>query len=306
MSSKNYCCVNCFQTFNAPVVGEETWRDGYAVLLDALCPHCGAKVGRIDRVEGGHFHEGKEDCFITEDEGCEEFSPPYCVEEGLVLALPERIRVGGIKADGEFYIEGWLREEERARIAKFLKDEGKEDCFIMEDEGCVELTCSCCGGELVYPDPTSQENGPIPHCECEMGNCKGEPNCYRETGGRSNFCPYHICTTCQVVQMGFEISAKYPSETVDVEEEMDRWIEFVEEQGWAFGGGGDPDGMEGFLCRFETGSLTDEDRALAEKWLKDNAYKEVVAHPLVDSNADWDGEVVSPLVIRKGIGGKSI
>lgn len=76
-------------------------------------------------------------------------------------------------------------------------------------------------------------------------------------------------------ELGFEIEFHLKSDLkITVEEALDLWIEFVESQGWAFGGGGDiaSKEIEGFVAKDGRGSLTEEDRLSAEKWLTDNEW----------------------------------
>lgn len=76
-------------------------------------------------------------------------------------------------------------------------------------------------------------------------------------------------------ELGFMIEFHLkPDLKVTVDEALDSWIEFVESQGWAFGGGGDlvNKKIEGFVAKDGRGSLTEADRLSAEKWLSDKEW----------------------------------
>ncbi|AGM42223.1 50S ribosome-binding protein YggL [Aeromonas hydrophila] len=79
-----------------------------------------------------------------------------------------------------------------------------------------------------------------------------------------------------------------PSE-VDFEEVLDRWLEYIEPQGWIFGGGGSLSGHEisGYLCQSAKGSLTESDRKEVANWL--TAQPWVIEHRLAPLSDAWYG-----------------
>lgn len=90
-------------------------------------------------------------------------------------------------------------------------------------------------------------------------------------------------------ECGFALGFTFDPQQTDFDEAIDRWIEFVEEQGWGFGGGGDMTGhvIEGYLCQFARGTLTDTDREQVAKWLAAQPW--VLSHQLALLNDVWYG-----------------
>lgn len=70
-------------------------------------------------------------------------------------------------------------------------------------------------------------------------------------------------------ELGFAIDFRFDSQLYTLDQALDQWIEFVESQGWGFGGGGGEgtDMMSGYLVSFERGSLGEGDRERARQWL---------------------------------------
>ncbi|MCE9967497.1 YggL family protein [Aeromonas salmonicida] len=70
-------------------------------------------------------------------------------------------------------------------------------------------------------------------------------------------------------ELGFSISFRFDSQLHTLDQALDHWIEFVESQGWGFGGGGGEgsDILSGYLASFERGTLWEVDRERARQWL---------------------------------------
>lgn len=70
-------------------------------------------------------------------------------------------------------------------------------------------------------------------------------------------------------EFGFTFELTYDSATTDLDGALDQLIDFVEAQGWVFGGGGNPDESEitGYLCQAGVGSMTEEDREKTRQWM---------------------------------------
>jgi len=89
--------------------------------------------------------------------------------------------------------------------------------------------------------------------------------------------------------LGFELSCKVSSEDTEAFERfVGEFIDFADEKGFCFGGGG-YDEFEGFLCAAERyGSLTEEDRESVKGWLTSQAQvSDVVIGELVDVVYDY-------------------
>ncbi|MBO3275508.1 50S ribosome-binding protein YggL [Pseudomonas schmalbachii] len=71
-------------------------------------------------------------------------------------------------------------------------------------------------------------------------------------------------------EFGFSFELTYDSAAIDLDDALDKLIDFVEAQGWAFGGGGNPDETEvtGYLCQAGVGTLTEEDREKTREWME--------------------------------------
>lgn len=70
-------------------------------------------------------------------------------------------------------------------------------------------------------------------------------------------------------ELGFSISFRFDSQRHTLDQAIEHWIEFVESQGWSFGGGGGEgvDILSGYLASFKRGCLGEDDRELARQWL---------------------------------------
>ncbi len=91
-------------------------------------------------------------------------------------------------------------------------------------------------------------------------------------------------------EFGFELDVQLDTARVTFDEALDRWVGFVEINGWAFGGGGNVNGSEfsGFLCVFGRGSLNVQDQSKVEVWLQEqNWIQSFTVGPLVDAWHGW-------------------
>ena len=90
-------------------------------------------------------------------------------------------------------------------------------------------------------------------------------------------------------EFGFQLMFSLKPDLVSFEEALDRWLEFIESQGWGFGGGGTPSAHEisGYLCQFATGSLTEADREQAACWLASQPW--VATHQIEPLSDAWYG-----------------
>lgn len=70
-------------------------------------------------------------------------------------------------------------------------------------------------------------------------------------------------------ELGFAIDFRFDSQHYTLDQALDHWIEFVESQGWGFGGGGGEgsDALSGYLVSFKRGTLGEADRERASQWL---------------------------------------
>ncbi len=78
-------------------------------------------------------------------------------------------------------------------------------------------------------------------------------------------------------EFGFAIDFRFDSQKYPLDQALDHWIEFVESQGWGFGGGGGEGSdilsgylviwLSGYLVSFERGTLGEADREHARQWL---------------------------------------
>ncbi|MFQ1650051.1 YggL family protein [Aeromonas veronii] len=90
-------------------------------------------------------------------------------------------------------------------------------------------------------------------------------------------------------ECGFELGFNFDPQQTDVDQALDRWIEFVEAQGWCFGGGGDMTShvIAGYLCQFARSTLTDADREQAACWLASQPW--VISHQIAPLSDVWYG-----------------
>ncbi|MNZ80456.1 hypothetical protein D3C78_990890 [compost metagenome] len=89
-------------------------------------------------------------------------------------------------------------------------------------------------------------------------------------------------------EFGFSLELTYDPAQIDEDTLFDAWIDFVEAQGWSFGGGvNDGNELTGYLCQFGTGSLTEADRETTRLWLESQPWcKTFEVGPLSDC---WHG-----------------
>ena len=85
-------------------------------------------------------------------------------------------------------------------------------------------------------------------------------------------------------ELGFDIAWKFKEDITN--DEVEAFInlffaEVIEPNGLGFGGDGDSL-WHGIICTQEIGKCTDEQRALVEKWFKDNGVSTVSVSELYD------------------------
>lgn len=69
-------------------------------------------------------------------------------------------------------------------------------------------------------------------------------------------------------ELGFTITFLFDNQHYSADQALDLWIEFVESQGWGFGGGcEETDSLSGYLVRFKRGTLSEADIEHAQQWL---------------------------------------
>lgn len=90
-------------------------------------------------------------------------------------------------------------------------------------------------------------------------------------------------------EFGFQLAFTLKPELASFEEAFDLWLEFIESQGWCFGGGGALSGHEidGYLCQFAGGTLTESDREQAALWLASQSW--VASHQIAPLSDAWYG-----------------
>ncbi|EMB0807421.1 DUF469 family protein [Pseudomonas aeruginosa] len=71
-------------------------------------------------------------------------------------------------------------------------------------------------------------------------------------------------------EFGFSFELTYDRSALSHDDALDHLIDFVEAQGWVFGGGGSPEQAEisGYLCLARVGSLDEADRESTRLWLE--------------------------------------
>jgi uncharacterized protein YggL (DUF469 family) len=71
-------------------------------------------------------------------------------------------------------------------------------------------------------------------------------------------------------ELGFELGWQFRNieDDVAVDAFIDAFLSFVEARDIGFGGGFRPDGGDGFACRLNRGSVTEDDRTALVAWLK--------------------------------------
>ncbi|MEB8285618.1 YggL family protein [Aeromonas veronii] len=90
-------------------------------------------------------------------------------------------------------------------------------------------------------------------------------------------------------EFGFSLTFTIDPQQTGCEEALDRWIDYIESQGWCFGGGGSLLGheIEGYLCQYDGGTLTESDREQVTHWLAGQPW--VTGHQLAPLNDVWHG-----------------
>lgn len=90
-------------------------------------------------------------------------------------------------------------------------------------------------------------------------------------------------------EFGFQLTFTLKPELASFEEALDRWLAFIESQGWGFGGGGSLSGHEidGYLCQLAGGTLTESDREQTAQWLTSQPW--VASHQIAPLSDAWYG-----------------
>lgn len=88
-------------------------------------------------------------------------------------------------------------------------------------------------------------------------------------------------------ELGLHLAFTIDREQVDFEEALDRWLDYIERQGWSFGGGGTDAEISGYLCQAANGSLTAQDRDAIASWLTVQPW--VTGHRLAPLSDAWYG-----------------
>jgi uncharacterized protein len=90
-------------------------------------------------------------------------------------------------------------------------------------------------------------------------------------------------------EFGFTLTFTIDLQQKNFNDALDGWIDYVESQGWCFGGGGSVSGSEiaGYLCQYDGGTLTESDREQAAKWLAAQSW--VLSHQLDPLSDAWYG-----------------
>ena len=73
-------------------------------------------------------------------------------------------------------------------------------------------------------------------------------------------------------ELGFEVKAAIKKSCTDIEQLLNDWVDFVEAQGWYFGGGTNANSFAGFLSADGRGSLGEADRESAQNWLAEHPH----------------------------------
>ncbi|ALP40167.1 50S ribosome-binding protein YggL [Aeromonas schubertii] len=90
-------------------------------------------------------------------------------------------------------------------------------------------------------------------------------------------------------KFGFPLTFTFDPQQTDFDEALDNWLAFAESQAWGFyGGGAIADHIiNGYLCQFDGGTLTEQDRAASEKWLAAQPW--VTSHQVAPLTDAWYG-----------------
>lgn len=85
-------------------------------------------------------------------------------------------------------------------------------------------------------------------------------------------------------ELGFGIQARIADTCRNMDALLEDWLAFCQANEWRFRGGCESSKLEGFLAHSDRGSLNEEDRARAKRWLFENPYcREVQVAELSDA-----------------------
>ena len=90
----------------------------------------------------------------------------------------------------------------------------------------------------------------------------------------------------EFTECGFSVDITFNKNVVQFNDAIDHLIEFVEINHWLFGGGSDQksNAVSGFICKFNTGTLTLDDWLKMKCWLEVQTWKiDYTLHDLQDS-----------------------
>ena len=88
-------------------------------------------------------------------------------------------------------------------------------------------------------------------------------------------------------EFGFNFSFTADLQQKGFDDALDDWIDFIESQGWCFGGGGSDHQIKGYLTQVDSGTLTESDRELVAQWLTSQSW--VTTHQLDPLSDAWYG-----------------
>ncbi|TNJ14474.1 hypothetical protein CF111_21000 [Aeromonas sobria] len=92
-------------------------------------------------------------------------------------------------------------------------------------------------------------------------------------------------------EFGFTIAFNIDLHQKSYEDALDNWIDYIESQGWCFGGGGSllDNRTEGYLCQYNNRNMTmtESDREEAGKWLAAQPW--VLSHQVAPLSDAWYG-----------------
>jgi uncharacterized protein len=90
-------------------------------------------------------------------------------------------------------------------------------------------------------------------------------------------------------EFGFTLTFAVDLQQRGLEEALDGWLDYVESQGWGFGGGGSvlDNQIAGYLCQYDSGTLTESDREQVAQWLTSQSW--VTTHQLATLSDAWYG-----------------
>ena len=89
-------------------------------------------------------------------------------------------------------------------------------------------------------------------------------------------------------EFGFVVDIRFDPMSIDLDAVFDLWIDFVEAQGWSFGGGAlEESQLSGFLCQAGRGGLGEPQRESVVKWAAVQPRLQLAVGPLLDA---WHDE----------------